>query len=604
MTTIARNRCLAGSFVLLLPVSLSSCSSRGDTTSGQDGADTPAAKSGATVPAGPGASDSDTPVRQAEARALVKQMRRVYAECESYADAGKIVTVLKGRPDAQGLVSEQRFYTDFLRPGRFRFELRSKPIFATEWERFIAWGRGETVRIHGVNPAAYRRWLEEVDLADSDDPDEAEDNDASAEEAPEEDAPEDPPESQDREAPAEDSVEEPPDEALGAPTETWESILEGVTMASAVPALLMPKWSVETDLNALTELSLMEDETVDGRACHKIVGRLSDKPLGSLPNNPFWNDTDDLKIRTEITLWIDRERQILRKVFQRVSIREEPSLTNMADIGNRVLRSFFAETTQSFEPRLNEKPSWHALVFAAPGHEGRDESAFPIGATFKPTKKGGARARAAAERILARTRKVYAECGSYRDKGLIEAASVDREIDLAQRLRFSTAFLRPARFRFESRRKTEPEGWKRQIIWSDDAAVRSWQHERPGVQDWDSLRSGIDAMAGIAPFVARSVPGMLMGETVGASFLDSAQDLRLMGTQKVDGKSCYVVAGKDAFGLGFRIWIEKKRKVVRRLEAANLGEGSAIWLTLTYDPHINKKVSKKYLKFNAPEAGA
>ena len=97
------------------------------------------------------------------------------------------------------------------------------------------------------------------------------------------------------------------------------------------------------------------------------------------------------------------------------------------------------------------------------------------------------------------------------------------------------------------------------------------------------------------------VCGLLDPESLGESFLTRVKDLRLPGYEGFDGQACYKIFGRNEHGLMFRLWIEKKSKLVRRLEAKSHGLGLPVWITLTCEPRINKQVSKKHLKFGAPE---
>ena len=54
-----------------------------------------------------------------------------------------------------------------------------------------------------------------------------------------------------------------------------------------------------------------------------------------------------------------------------------------------------------------------------------------------------------AEEVLQRTARRYASCKSYRDSGFVNSVEIDAKGKKVTERRFTTAFIRPDRFRFE-----------------------------------------------------------------------------------------------------------------------------------------------------------
>ncbi len=70
-----------------------------------------------------------------EAVRLIERVRQAYAECGSYRDQGKVVTVFHTERGER--TTEKPFSTRFVRPDRFRFEFRSRHHETSPWSRYI-----------------------------------------------------------------------------------------------------------------------------------------------------------------------------------------------------------------------------------------------------------------------------------------------------------------------------------------------------------------------------------------------------------------------------------------------------------------------------------
>jgi len=57
---------------------------------------------------------------------ILDRMVKAYAECKSYSDSGVIEAVVRERPDSPNVPMDYSFTTSFLRPDRFRFEIKDQ----------------------------------------------------------------------------------------------------------------------------------------------------------------------------------------------------------------------------------------------------------------------------------------------------------------------------------------------------------------------------------------------------------------------------------------------------------------------------------------------
>ena len=76
--------------------------------------------------------------------------------------------------------------------------------------------------------------------------------------------------------------------------------------------------------------------------------------------------------------------------------------------------------------------------------------------------------------ILERMATAYAKCKTYQDSGCVMTIFVRNDGEHTDRKPFSTAFVRPTRFRFEFKSSHDGQKWHRYIVWADGADVRTW----------------------------------------------------------------------------------------------------------------------------------
>ncbi|HEY0073657.1 MAG TPA: hypothetical protein VGB77_06105 [Abditibacteriaceae bacterium] len=78
------------------------------------------------------------------AKQIVDRMAAMYAACQSYMDEGEVNTIFiqnKGRR-----IVTKPFCTAFVRPSNFRFEFRDRHSEEEEWQRYMVWTDGISVK--------------------------------------------------------------------------------------------------------------------------------------------------------------------------------------------------------------------------------------------------------------------------------------------------------------------------------------------------------------------------------------------------------------------------------------------------------------------------
>jgi hypothetical protein len=208
-----------------------------------------------------------------------------------------------------------------------------------------------------------------------------------------------------------------------------------------------------------------------------------------------------------------------------------------------------------------------------------------------------------AKEVLAAMAKTYALCRTYQDQGKVQITFIEPKGNRIQEIHFSTAFVRPDRFRFEYR---DWDFFKKQrcfIICEEGATVKAWWDVEPGVKTPKSLELALAGATGVSAGSAHTIPALLLPEEVGGKKLTDLREPSLAAEEEVAGEDCYVIKGhflaKDK-KVPTTVWISKKNHLVLQTERrTNFDDFSTIQVT-TYTGRVDEDVSAESLAFNAP----
>jgi hypothetical protein len=235
------------------------------------------------------------------------------------------------------------------------------------------------------------------------------------------------------------------------------------------------------------------------------------------------------------------------------------------------------------------------------------------------------------EEILARMVDVYAHCASYRDSGCVEKRflTIEGEPDFVSRRPFSTAFVRPDRFRFEftSQKdyRAEPE---RYIVYARQEEVWTWWNVTPGEERIESLGLALAGATGVSGGSAHTIPVLLMPDRIEGRKLTELAELRRLEDVELDGVGCYRIQGRfvdpaendpvqkermrrDVLRLTGRVpeeavhgpqvvWIEQGTFLVRRIEERTRFSTFQTEEVTTYEPRIEERLTDQQLRFDPP----
>lgn len=203
-----------------------------------------------------------------------------------------------------------------------------------------------------------------------------------------------------------------------------------------------------------------------------------------------------------------------------------------------------------------------------------------------------------ARQILKRVAQVYRTSRSYVDTGTVHTVYKNQRREFTGKTRFSTAYVAPADFRFESSMNdfgTVDVGF---IAWLDQDGARAWSSlDSELFEDVGTIQSALDGAAGISRDSSGMIPGLIFpGTKLGGDIVRLTSAERL-DDQQVDGYDCFQVQGFRWPNAGdpTTVWIDKDSFLIRKVyEEGRIKDGTTR-TTWSYQPAINVPVAAEVL---------
>ncbi len=173
--------------------------------------------------------------------------------------------------------------------------------------------------------------------------------------------------------------------------------------------------------------------------------------------------------------------------------------------------------------------------------------------------------------LLERVATRYATCRSYQDEGDVRTVLTAPELPGGSHVMkrpFTTAFLRPDRFRFESwqRGHGERTEWPQLVVWADGQLVRSWWTSRPRVETHASMHEALGGPTGVSGRSAWLIPSLLLPGGPGWKTLPSPERIGAVALEQMDGMECYRLDTRPSPVKKVSIWIEAGTSSIRRID--------------------------------------
>lgn len=203
-----------------------------------------------------------------------------------------------------------------------------------------------------------------------------------------------------------------------------------------------------------------------------------------------------------------------------------------------------------------------------------------------------------ANQIIKLMREEYAMSKSYSDSGVVKIVFISSDGRRTVKKPFITAFIRPDRFRFEYREKTQINREHRFIVYRKGKNIQTyWDIEND--LKLDSLDKAIGAATGISGGSAITVPAMLL-----PSEIKWRRAIRFNKPKRIDDGifnkvSCFRI--QDViFGNHVIFWIDKETFLLLKIYRENEFGDFQTQETTIYRPMVNGKVTDMMLEFNPP----
>lgn len=205
-----------------------------------------------------------------------------------------------------------------------------------------------------------------------------------------------------------------------------------------------------------------------------------------------------------------------------------------------------------------------------------------------------------ARQILDRMAKTYAECKSYRDSGLVKTIFFQADGKRTVEKPFTTAFVRPDRFRFEYNHEKDNNRTYRYIVWRKGKEVQTWWDVTPGIQKPESLSLALSGATGVSSGSAHTVPVLLLPDEVGGGRITDMTQTRRIEDAKFEKVECFRIESENG-KRNTMLWIDKKTFLLRRIDERKGFDNFRTERMTTYGPVIDKEIPEELLEFNPPE---
>jgi len=189
---------------------------------------------------------------------------------------------------------------------------------------------------------------------------------------------------------------------------------------------------------------------------------------------------------------------------------------------------------------------------------------------------------------------VYASCTSYADEG--ESKAVFLKLRKQTVRRFSTAFVRPSQFRFES---IEDDYFHNDcVVWQDGPLVRSWWSRESKVRPFELLGQALGEYAGVSNGSSIHVPSMLFGDLGDTQLIQKLSGLVFVAEERIGGRPANQIKGKDSLNGEWSVWIDQETFLLLKIFVKeSLPTSGEVEETITYKPSMNTSISKDKLSF-------
>jgi hypothetical protein len=220
----------------------------------------------------------------------------------------------------------------------------------------------------------------------------------------------------------------------------------------------------------------------------------------------------------------------------------------------------------------------------------------------------------APETILLKMARVYRNCRSYRDHGEVTTILHVGDGRAGSDRPFSTAFVRPDRFRFQFTDTGLGERSSQYVVWTEGEEVHSWWDAKPGIRNAGTLRDGLTVAAAVSGGSSVRIPSLLLPQEVGegpmivaAERMPDATD-RDVPCIRIKGKSqrtpYTLTQGSQTLTVqdeSITLSIDRATLLLRKVEDRKTFSTYTSESVTTYTPEMDVEIPPEQLTFKPPQ---
>ncbi|MEH6556352.1 MAG: hypothetical protein V7708_01060 [Oceanicoccus sp.] len=200
--------------------------------------------------------------------------------------------------------------------------------------------------------------------------------------------------------------------------------------------------------------------------------------------------------------------------------------------------------------------------------------------------------------IIQRMENTYANSGTYSDSGVVKII-FSGSVNIIVEKPFTTAFIRPDRFRYAFKEKKADGRDQIFIIHLKGKEVQTYWDVQKDLKH-ESLDRAVASAAGVSSGTAITVPGMLLPNEITWRRAIRFNQPKRIDDEVLDNADCFRVQDIILNNLT-TLWIDKKTFLLRKISREQLFDDFRAQETTTYIPNLNGEVTNDLLKFNPPK---
>ena len=204
--------------------------------------------------------------------------------------------------------------------------------------------------------------------------------------------------------------------------------------------------------------------------------------------------------------------------------------------------------------------------------------------------------------IINNVHKAYSKAQTYSDTGEVKTTYVTQGTQGTYNTTFSTAFVRPDRFKFELKYKMKPEDsdWMRYIVWQNGDKIMSWNSRANESKSLKSFAMAIAGPTGISGRSAFYIPSLLRPHEVRGITVTDLQEIKIVeskdGVIQINGVQSFNAMGINS-NEKINLWIDSKRFLIKRIDTHTTSADFEATSSIAYSPEINVDIDDRKLEF-------